>query len=886
MMKVLKPIYYSALAVIMILFLIFTAVDFCGVSAKGYIDTDRAYKHVEDILKESPTRDLYLDAQYRQKAVDYITDYLSELGLTEINAFSDEDIIKTTGTVDKASFAVMETKVSAEDINDWYAEQGKQDRFVATPDVNLTNVVVYIPTQAEIGKDVSELKSDAVLYIAHYDSKSYSPGANNLAIIGAMLEAIKEIKSINGTNSFVFVFADGGERDALGAYAFREKFQGFNNVYSRVKAAFGFDSLGSKGALTLIESNDVSSKLAAKWAGFNKKAFSASAAQSLDLFKDRIFDYEIFTDIPALNFANVDNPTTENMNSDNLGNLNRKLLSQTGAAIVKSAESLANYKLDKLQNGTKAVNFSFLSGTISYGSVTSYILASLLLAFAIVVFVFNRIKKSFSIFDALKGSLVQILAIIISFLLTSVVYYLVGSLLAAMGFINIHALSTYLRSNIGLIIALSFISVALSMAAFILLKKLFRIRAADAVRGNIIIWTLLGIILGYAEPRLAYVFMFTAFLELAVALSMILLRDKFREKYQKDFERLLLFIVPLILTIPITFGASLMLYTVLGLSMYPLIMMFTVSAHGFITPYFNYLQPVLDKVAKKLPERSVKIERVVTEQVEHKAKKGKFEERVSKKVFIEKRPITYKNSFGITVITLIGVILFLAFSMSGLKYGYNYSGAQNRDYLAKNSLVYVKDDSSSYWMIDDLDMYNYLYFDLNGYKWDSKISAYKKPVSSTDGDLNKGNELAKLDNITTSIDGFNKTFTVNFPNIQNNTKFYYNLELNNAKTIEKIEITTLDNTGATVTQVITVNTSKDDLVIPNLRGQSVITITGKSMFYTGVLTIEAQVSSYDNPNLITGDFYGFSEWETIKAAAENKNIDVNVVLKVKTTKAI
>ncbi|HHW89842.1 MAG TPA: hypothetical protein GX745_02930, partial [Clostridiales bacterium] len=463
--------------------------------------------------------------------------------------------------------------------------------------------------------------------------------------------------------------------------------------------------------------------------------------------------------------------------------------------------------------------------------------------------------------------------------------YAVGGLLAAMGFLNIHSLATYLRSSIGLIISFSIISVALSIAAFSLLKRLFRIRAADAVRGNIIIWTILSVILGYAMPKLAYVFMWTAFLELIVVLVMIFFRDKFRQKYQMDFERVLLFIVPLILTIPITFGASLTLYSVLGLHMFPTIMMFTVSTHGFITPYFNYLVPALDKLAKKLPMRTVRIERTVTEKIEHKAKKGKFEERTAKKIFKEKRPRVYNNYSGISVIALIGVVLLFVFSMTGQTYGYNYAGAQNQDYSTKNSIVYYKDINNSYWIIDDLDMFNNMYFDLSDYQWDASMRAYKKRISTSSADFNKGDELANLSNILAETDGKSKTFTVSYPNIQNNTKFYYDLELTNAKTISKITITTLDNRGEEVTQEIDVDTVKSELVIQNLKGQSVITVTGRDSVYSGVINLTAQVSSYNNPNLIT-DFYGFSEWEDIKNAANSKGIDINVILKIKSSKAI
>lgn len=895
-MKVFKPIYYSSLALLIILFLIFTAIDFNGVNAKGNINTNEALNHVKKILDEAPTRDIYLDADYHENAVDYIayTALERDLELQEINTFTviDDDKINNSGTVNGAVFSVMETALDSSDINNWYTETGISDKYVASADVNLTNILVYIPSKDEIGKSVSELNSDTIMYITHYDSKSYSPSANNLALVGAMIEAVREVSDItNNRNSILFVFADGGEYNALGAYAFREKFVGFNNVYSRVKAAFAFDSLGSSGALTLLNSNENASKLASKWAMINKKAFASSVLDVASDNYDRVFDYDIFKGVPALNFSNINSSETQDMAADNLNNLNKKLLSQTGALIVQTVSSLANYDLAKLQSNQGAVNFSYLGGVINYSNVTSYVLASLLLVLLGVAVVFNIKKKSFSISDTLKGSLVQIITLGIVFLLNLGVFYAVGGLLAAMGFINIHALSTYMRSSIGLIIAFSFISIALSIAAYSLLKKIFRIRAADTVRGNILIWTVLSIILGYAVPKLAYIFMFVAFLELVVVLVMMFTKDKFKERFKMDVERILLFIVPLILSIPITFGASLCIYTIFGFNMYPFIMLFTVSTHGFITPYFNYLVPALDSLAKKLPMRTVRIQRTVTEKVEHKAKKGKFEERTVKKVFKEKHPRVYKNYFGVSVIAIIGTIMLFVFSMVGQNYGYNYAGAQNNDYSTKTSITYLKSSSGSYWVIDDLDMYRYIWNDLEDYKWDAVLCAYKKPVSSVSSgsrpsDLSRGDELAKIQNITASTDGNSKTFIVSFPNIHNNTKFYYDLELTNANTITKVTVETTDNLGASVTQEIDVSTTKSILVINNLKGESTITVTGKNSAYSGSVTVTAQVSSYQNSNIETGNFYGFEEWEEIKKIASDKDLDIYVVLKIESSQTI
>ena len=895
-MKVFKPIYYSSLALLIILFLIFTAVDFCGVNAKGNINTDEALTHVKKILDEAPTRDIYLDAENHEKAVDYIayTALEKDLELKEIDTFlvTDDDKTNTSGTVDGAVFCVMKTALNSEDINNWYAESGISDKFIASADVNLTNIAVYIPSKDEIGKNVSELNSDTIMYISHFDSKAYSPSANNLAIVGAMIESVREVSDItNNKNSVLFVFADGGEYNALGAYAFRENFVGFNDVFSRVKAAFAFDSLGSNGALTLLNSNENSSKLASKWAMVNKKTFASSILDTASNNYDRVFDYSIFKGVPALNFANIASFETEYMAIDNLDNINNKLLSQTGTLIVRTVDSLANYNLEKLFTNTSAVNFSFLGGVINYSNVTSYVLASVLLVLAGVVIVFNLKKKSFSMFDTLKGSVVQVITLAVVFIISIGIYYAVGGLLAAMGFVNIHALSTYMRSSIGLIIAFSFISIAFSIAAYSLLKKIFRIRAADTVRGNILIWTLLSVILGYAMPKLAYIFMFVAFLELAVVLVMMFTKDKFKEKHNMDIERILLFIVPLILTIPITFGASLSIYTILGLNMYPFIMMFTVATHGFITPYFNYLVPALDSLAKKLPMRTVRIQRTVTEKVEHRAKKGKFEERTSQKVFKEKRPRVYKNYFGVSVIAILGVIILFIFSMVGQSYGHNYAGAQNDDHSTKTSVVYYKTTSGSYWVIEDLDMYRYIWNELDDYKWDAVLRAYKKSVSSVSSgsrpsDLTRGDELAKIQDISATTNGNSKTFTVSFPNIESNTKFHYDLELTNANSITKITVKTKDNLGATVTQDIDVSTSESTLVVNNLKGESTITVTGKNSAYSGTATITAQVSSYQNLNIETGNFYGFEEWDEIKSLANEKEIDVNVVLKIKYSQAI
>lgn len=902
-MKIFKPIYYTSLLVIAVLFFIFSAIDFSGINARSYIDTTKAYALTQEILEDAPTRDMYLDTTNHEDAVDKITDVLStDMELQQISTYqaTDEDNVTTLGNISDTTYSVMEIELTAEEINDWYGELNIDQKYTASPNIKLTNIIVYIPAANEIsGGEITQdkLTSDTIMYMTHYDSLSYTSSANNVALVGTMLESVREIKDYsNNKNSYLIVFADGGAYNALGAYAFREKFAGYNNVYSRVKAGISFDSLGANGALTLYESTNNASKLVSKWAQINKRAYASSVIDVAEGSLDRVFDYDIFSGIPALNFVNIADISSENMKIDNADNINKKLISQTGAIIVNTAQVLGLYDLDKLSNGTESVNFSYLGGIISYNNLASYILASILILLAGLVIVFNIKKKSFAFGNTVKGAGVQILALIITAVLNFGLYYAIGGLLAAMGYINIHALSSLAYSSIGLIIAFSIVSIAFSIGVYSILKKIFRISAADTIRGNIMLWVLAGIVLGYAVPKLAFAFIIMSILQLVVVLVMMFVSDSFKVKYHKDFERLLLFAVPLILTLPLIYGAIMSLSAILGAASYPLIMLIAVNAFGFLTPYFNYLVPVLDAVAKKLPSRNVRIEKTVVEKIEHKAKKGKFEERKIRKVVKEQRPRVYKNYFGISVIIIAGIIIMFVvsivdFAVTNKNYGHNYSGTlYASEFETKNSLVYQKTSAGSYWVIDDLDMYRFVINDLEDYKWDAVLRAYKKDVSALPNnnllsDVTRGDELTAMNNITASTNGNSKTFTVNFNNIYSNTRFSYDVELTNASTITKVTVKTYDNRGVNVTEEIEVNTANSTLILPNLKSISTITVEGKSNVYSGTVNINAIVNSYQNPNLIT-NFFGFSEWETVREIADKKGLDINIVLKIENSQTI
>lgn len=884
-MKKFQPIYYASLALLAVLIMVFSAINFNGTKVGKSIDIASAKGHIKNITALASARDSFYNPDAIDATVDYLTDDVlsKEYGIKKVvSTENDDGNIVINALVDEISYTVVETVATSDDINNWYAKIGKTDSYYVSTDTKFIHVAVYIPAQ---GETAAEMNSDTILYLTTFDSDAFTQGASKLAGTSAMLESIKALKdNKDNKNSYLFVFADGGQQDGLGVYSFTQRFLGYNKVMSRVKAAITLDAYGSEGTLALYSASDNASKLASVWAGANKGVYSSTL---INTFESKSYFNKALVGIPALNFANIGGSYNENMISDKAENVSDKLISQMGSTVLKTANKLASYDLDKLSKGTKSVNFSYLGEVIAYNDLASYILASAALVLAGVVAVFAIMKKSFTLASLLKGALVAIISLLVAIVLNYAFYYAIGSLLAVMGVFNIHALSTISYSSIGLVIAAAIISTVFSTGAIIALKRILKAKAIDVVRGNILVTTLAAIVLGYALPKFAYIFIFLAILELIAVLVVILLKDKFKAKFGKDIDRLLPYSIPVILTLPITFGAVLTISALAGAVFYPLIMGIVVAVLAHITPYFDYLKKPLDAIAKKLPERTVRVLRVGEKDVEDPVKKGKFEKKIVKETVKVKVAREYKNSFGLSTIAVIGLILVIVFSLITPNYQYNKTNAYTTDYSEKTSVVFYKFGSENYWIIKDLDLYNKIDLELEGYEWNDDLGGYAKKVSMSSKaqgtpDFSKGNSLTAIDSINPTITDTKKTFNIRFgTTLPASSKFSYSVTLNNVNNISQVYISTVDHKGAKVEQTIEVNSTKGTLVIPNLRGASTIAVTGKSSVYSGKLVIEAEISSYQDNNLLT-HFNSFEEWSRIINVAADKNIDkINLTTKIR-----
>lgn len=867
-MKAFKPLYYSALVILTLVFAVLSSLQVSG----AYVNSGDIAGEIQNKaagLAQYSRSTLY-DTADHNNAVDYIARSLTSYGISNVNAkvLNDEDgkVDTVTGKPDKPSFVRMKTSLSYDEIAALNGEIGSTDKYYGT-DVVVNNIIVYFPgTSADGGN---------ILFTAHYDSLKSGKGiVNNLGSVGAMLEAVRSLavtgSEYKGANGLLFVFTDGAEAGALGAYALKSKFVGFGDAYSSVIAGINFDAMGVKGPLVLYSSGNGASKLASKLVGGSSDAYAYAGSELVAAKDSRVFDSAVYgAEIPYLNFSVIDGRESYNTVLDNIDNFNAKAYVQAYNMINKAVSVLGDVAPSSLA-GADTGAFSYLGLNALYGSVKAYVMLGIAVAAMIAVIVINILKKKFCFLRALIGACVQLASLVLALVGVFALYYIVAGLLTLMGFVSGHILTSLAASSIPLVIAAAVISIAFAAMGQHILKPIVKVKAGDVVRGNIFIYFVVACVTSFVAPSVASVVTLVLIGELAVLLAWMLAKDKFRSAAGMDMDRLLLFALPVIIVIPMFAGVLLPVAEVMGAVWYPVVMLMAASLLGFVTPYFNFLTPALDKIAKKLPERTLRIERTVTENIEHKAKKGKFEIKTYRKLVKEKIPRKYTAVFGLSVIIIAGILMSFVSAMSGVSYGYNYRLGVGGN---EPAVYYIKDAAGVYGdapsqegyvlLIKDPMVYKYFKYELDGYVYNSQLKGYAKSVSA-------GNVFGlNVTDITT--EGNNKQFKVN-PD-QSDWGLFYDITIPNASGIKSIEITSTDNTGVkqTTSTVISFEGKSKEIVLKNLSGVSTIKVIGMSGVYSGMITIVATA----NESNIETNMSTFTELSEIKDSASEKGVDVS-----------
>ncbi len=761
MPKKFGAIYYSALGLALVLLLIFSFVTyyFAGASVSTSVDVNAA--HANAVALARTERNTYAKNTL-SSAVEQIDGWLSGIdGLTRVTA------TKSDGTVDKEDgedqkitaaladgstytvqdFEALDYTLDLDTVGDMthgdYA--GYEANILASRQVK--NFIVTIPGSGD----------DAVLFMTHYDSAPGSVGASSASAVAAMIGTVEALVSedIKPINDLVFVITEGRYESSVGAYAFRNQFEGFDKVCSRVKAAFNFDAITAGGALTLIQSSEGDSGIMSGYLMSGASVRTDSSVASL-MDGDLTSDFDIFYDfangswrVPALNFMTTAGSVTAGSSGDNTENVGENVTAQYASAMDNLARHFGFADLDGMAAGAESATATYLGAGFGMHGVAVYVIAALLVVLLIGTLVVGAKKKAFGLENTFKGAAGVLISLALSLGAFFIAYFLIGLLTVAFGAASMNMLFTaHLLTPAVLLPAILFAAVV-QCGIFPIAKRGLKVKAGDCVRGGAVLQILTAAVFGFVNPSGALPFIIIAIGNVAVMLASALLKDLFRAKFGFGMERLFLYTVPAIFGLPLLIQATMVVSNLFATISMPFMLVAIAMLLTSITPYFDYLQPVLADAFYKLPKHTVPVVEVVSEEREDAAKKGKFETVTETKVVRRKVAWNYHNWFGVTVLTVLTVIALLigapvssAVNISGpnnFVSGYDFRMNSTTDSIFDDSVVCYVDGSVSgsgryYWLIKDENVYQSIKglagYDYWEWTYDDNLGAYKKEVAT------------------------------------------------------------------------------------------------------------------------------------------------------------
>lgn len=768
--KAFAGIYYSVLAVVAALLLIFSFVTYFYAPASMNTSVNAAEVH-DSYAKvlAADERNTFTEGTgtTADAAVTKIDGWLSQIdGLTRVNARKAVQTATNTGTQQKvtatlsagATYTLMDLSQSDIDFNldadtvaDMSADASKEDLVYAARQVK--NFVVVIPAAEH------SATTQAALFMTHYDSNAGSVGASSAAAVAAMIGTIDKLVESNATftNDLVFVITEGRYEHSVGAYAFKNQFVGFDDVYSRVGAAFNFDALTAGGALTMVQTSDADSGIVAGYlaSGASVRTDSSVAAlmdeqiaSDFDIFRDKVNDDFA---VPCLNFMTTAGAYDAGTAYDDLNNVSADVTAQYASAMESLAKYFGNADITAkgLETPADGATYTYLGMSAGTRGAVVYVLAALLLLLLAGNIVLAAKKKTFGVQNAFKGMGGVALTLAVSLAAFFAVYFIIGLLSVAFGAITMEMLVTAHLLDAAVLVPAILFAAAVSCGLYPAVKRAFKIKAADCVRGGAILQMLVAICFGFIFPPAALPFLIIGLANGAVMLLSSLLKKVFKNKFGFGVERLFLYTLPAMFGLPFLIQATLTINNLFPVVTLPFLLLAFSLLLAAITPYFDYLQPVLTDAFEKLPKHVVPVVETIVEEREDPAKKGKFETVTETKVVKHKVAWQYHNWFGVTVLTVLTIIALLVLAPVGatvntspgrnMTTDYDYTYSLATDALYDNAVVCYVDGSVSStsrfsWLVKDEAVYQTLRY-LDGYdywEWtrDDKFGAYKKTVSA------------------------------------------------------------------------------------------------------------------------------------------------------------
>lgn len=780
--KLCKLIYYPVLALAALIMLVFSIIDGVfgykpSVSADYYKAVDR---HISALAAETRSQ---FSSEGVKSAADYIVDALKAGGFNSVaekkvgEDDDDEEDVRTVTDWAKPNNMVPAPTVTVmtSDLDEGLQSEMSVDKFLLGATV--TDVIAAIPSS----KTVAGEKSDAIVITARYDSRTDTVGAaENAAFVANLIQTLIEYKKAETAfaNDIIVVFTEDLDC-SYGTRAFFAAFDGLDDVVSRAKAGINLDAYGNGGTLALTDASGAGLDYVTQYTSVSGSAFNSSiVAKSIPSSLKTGNAIEAFGDIPAIQVAVLGGLENSQSQFDTAANISKDIVCAQADFIKNYIDCFGNTaKTFTAENGELGF-FSYLDGgTIAYNAVASYVIGAIILALLGAAIAVIVVKKRYSITKILTALGALVLAVASTLVAMYAAYFLVTLMLTGFGVIPLHAITEIRAFNAGLIIAAMLVAVAGMFGFSSLYKKLFKVTASDVVRGNALLCGLAGAVMCFAAPAYSYVICWFGLLSLVVLLISACVKNAFKAKTGFGIDRLFLFTVPAILCLPLMLSATSALMQIVPLVMLPLIMLLFVALISTCVPYLDRTKTALDKLAKKLPMRTVRVERVVEEKIEDKAKKGKFTVRTVKKVENEKVAVNYKTYFGVSVIAVIGVVVALFSGGFGVDFGktltapHAFSQAEYNDALVYECVIGSDGTAKSQQIVvDDLIAYKYIRYAVADLQWDSVAGRYTKPVTGNLGDIvYRVPAVTRLGSnlVVQTFDGPHSVVTITIPSASN-----------------------------------------------------------------------------------------------------------------------
>ena len=786
MSKTFKLVYFPVMALLVVVMLVFSIVDaVCGYKPS----VDKAYLEGVNSLIDSLAADSRPDlaASGTASAADRIFEALDNGGFTAVDEVKDGD--------DDNSDAEKVTTVTG------FASVGNSPaptvtRMTALPSgtlmsskdapmyvgAELTNIIAAIPSQKTV-ENASGANSSAVIITVRYDSRSDTFGAGDNAAFAAnavqtlidYAQRFAEDKRLD--NDLVVVFTEDIDY-SYGAYAFFDAFKGLDDVVSRAKYGLNLDSFGNAGTLAITDASGAGHDYLSAVARTSGSAFNSSiVSDSIQNNFKRSGAVDAFGDIPVIQIAVLGGLDDAQSNYDSAENLSEAIVRQQAALIKNYIEKFAYTDKEYGAEGGAAAFFSYFDwGTVSYNSVASYVIGAIIIALVGAAIAVIAVKKQFSIKKLFVAFGVELLVLASTLAVTVAAYFLIALLLTAFGVIPLHAIIQVRYFNAGILIAAMFISLASVFGFTTLYKKLFRVTSSDTVRGTALVFAFVGAIMSFATPAYSYLTSLLGLLMSAVLLVTACLNGKLKERFGFGFDRLFVYVIPVIICLPFVMSAVTVITELMPMWLLPFTMLLFAAMLGTAVPYLDRTAPIFDKLAKKLPPRTLRVERIETQMIEDKAKKKKFVEQQVKVIEKKKIPVSYKNYFGVCTLAVMGVIVALFSGGFGASFGKTITTPYTyEDAIYNNALVYEWEKNGSTvtqkLVVDDLIAYKFLRYAVDDLEWTG--TRYEKTVRyGSDAVVNISPTVTRDGNVYTvsTFDGPRSTVTLTIPNASAITK--------------------------------------------------------------------------------------------------------------------